>query len=158
MVVLEPTAEEAESESGFTEVEKDGSFEIQGIHDGSYALAAYGFELGSIREIGTYRAMKTYSRRACRSKMERQKGTWKSSSPTKAAQLEGAVTDSDQEPAAGWSAVAGTSIQKLSTTAFARAKQVPPTRTATYVIKDVPPGKYKVTAKIPSSRRRCACD
>ena len=61
--MLEPIAEEAESEPGYTEVEKDGSFELQGVLDGSYALEVY------LQEQGWF---------ACRSKMERPKGTWRS--------------------------------------------------------------------------------
>jgi len=47
-VVLQSTAEEAESEPSYTEVEKDGSFELQGVLDGSYTLNVYLLEQGSL--------------------------------------------------------------------------------------------------------------
>ena len=56
VVVLEPTKEETDKESGFAEVKKDGSFELEGIADGSYAVHARRAGTGMVCEVNTYRA------------------------------------------------------------------------------------------------------
>ncbi len=148
MVVLEPTAEEAETEPGFKEVEKDGSFELQGIHDGSYALAVYGFDLGSIvksAHIGNEDAFQ----KGVQVEDGAAKGDLEIVVTNEGAQLEGAVTDSEKnQPLVG--AQVKLHVDPENEYNRGRAKQVNTDQNGRYVIKDVPPGKYKVTARIPS--------
>ena len=77
-VFLQAVNDDENGGFGWTEVNKDGTFEFNGIADGSYTLQTFVEQGWFVKSV--IWAMRTYSRKACRSRMERRKGTWKSSS------------------------------------------------------------------------------
>lgn len=149
VVVLQPTAEEAESESGFAEVEKDGSFEIQGVSDGSYALATYGLEQGWFVK-SAHLGNEDVFQKGVQVEDGAAKDNLEIVVSNEGTQIEGTVTDSDQNQA-----LAGVQLRVRvdPETDFnrLRSRQAATDQNGHFVLKDIPPGKYKVSAKMPSS-------
>jgi protocatechuate 3,4-dioxygenase beta subunit len=148
MVVLEPTAEEAETEQGFKEVEKDGSFELQGVPDGSYALEVYGFDRGwfvKSARLGNEDAFQ----KGVQVEDGAAKGNLEIVVSNEGGQLDGAVTDNEKnQPLVG--AQIKLRVDPESDYNRGRSKQVNTDQNGHYWLKDLPPGKYKITAKVPS--------
>jgi 5-hydroxyisourate hydrolase-like protein (transthyretin family) len=148
MVVLQATAEDAENETGYTEVEKDGSFEIQGVADGSYAPAIYGLEEGwfvKSAQIGSEDAFQ----KGVQVEGGAAKGGLEVVVSNAGAQIEGTVTDSEKnQPLVGVQVKARADPETDYN--LMREKQVNTDQNGHFVLKDVPPGKYKVSAKLPS--------
>ena len=147
-VVLQPTAEEAESEPSYTEVEKDGSFELQGVMDGSYALQVYLQEQGSFvksAHLGDEDAFQ----KGVQIEDGAAKGNLEIVVSNEGGQLEGAVTDSEKnQPLVG--AQIKLRVDPENEYNRTRSKQVNTDQNGHYLLKDLPPGKYKVTARISS--------
>jgi len=130
-------------------VEKDGSFEIQGVSDGSYALATYGLEQGwfvKSAHLGNEDAFQ----KGVQVEDGAAKGSLEIVVSNEGTQIEGTVTDSDQnQPLAGVQLRARvdpeTDFNRL------RSRQAATDQNGHFVLKDIPPGKYKVSAKMPSS-------
>ena len=148
VVVLEPIAEEAESEQGYAEVEKDGSFELQGVLDGSYALGVYLQEQGWFVKSAHLGNEDTFQK-GVQVEDGAAKGNLEIVVSNEGAQLEGAVTDSEKnQPLVG--AQIKLRFDPESDYNRGRSKQVNTDQNGHYLLKDLPPGKYKITAKVPS--------
>lgn len=148
MVVLEATAEEAENESGFTEVDKDGSFEIQGILDGSYALQVYEREQGWFVKSAHVGAEDAFQK-GVQVEDGAAKGNLEIVVSNEGAQIEGSVTESEKnQPLVG----AQVRLRADPESDYNRSlsKQTNADQNGHFVIKDLPPGKYKVSARVPS--------
>jgi len=148
-VVLTPTAEEAESEPAYTEVEKDGSFELKGVPDGSYALNAYLPEQGWFVK-SAHLGNEDVLQKGVQVEDGAAKGNLEIVISDDGGQLEGTVTESDKnQPLVG--AQVKLRVDSESEYSRDRSRQVNTDQNGHYVLKDVPPGKYKVVARIPSS-------
>jgi uncharacterized surface anchored protein len=149
VVVLEPIAEEAETEPGFKEVEKDGSFELQGVPDGSYALRVYFLQEQGWFVKSAHLGNEDAFQKGVQVEDGAAKGNLEIVVSKEGAQLEGMVTDSEKnQPLVG--AQIKLRVDPESDYNRGRSKLVNTDQNGHYVIKDVPPGKYKVTARIPS--------
>ena len=146
--MLEPTAEEAETEPGFKAVEKDSSFELQGVPDGSYVLQVYLPEQGwfvKSAHLGNEDAFQ----KGVQIEDGAAKGNLEIVVSKEGAQLEGTITDSEKnQPLAA--AQIKLRVDPENEFNRNRSNQASTDQNGHYVIKDVPPGKYKVTARIPS--------
>jgi protocatechuate 3,4-dioxygenase beta subunit len=133
-----------------TQVKKDGSFELNGVGDGSYVLSAYPGEPGWY-----VKSARMGSEDVLQKGLQVENGVVAGNLEIvisgDSGQLEGAVTDNDQNQA-----LAGVQVRAHPdpSTAYNRfpGHQASTDQNGHYVIKDLPPGKYKVVAKIPASR------
>jgi uncharacterized surface anchored protein len=142
--------EEAESEPTFTEVEKDGSFELQGVLDGSYALNVYLLDQGwfvKSAHLGNEDAFQ----KGVQVEDGAAKGNLEIVVSNEGGQLEGAVTDSEKKQALVGAQIK-LRVDPESEYNRSRSKQVNTDQNGHYLLKDLPPGKYKVTARISSPR------
>lgn len=135
--------------SVFTEINKDGTFELDGVTDGSYVLHVGGIEQGWF-----VKSAHLGSEDVLQNGLQMEKGaaggTLEIVIASDGAQLEGTVTDSDQnQPLAGVHVKANLDPQ----TDFNRfrSRENVTDQNGHYVLKDIPPGKYKVSARMPSS-------
>ena len=147
-VLLEPTAEEAQSEPLYREVEKDGSFELQGVTDGSYALQVFLPEQGwfvKSAHLGNEDAFQN----GVQVEDGTAKGNLEIAVSNEGGQLEGAVTDSEKNQLVVGAQVK-LRVDPESEYNRSRFKQVNTDQNGHFIIKDLPPGKYKLTARIPS--------
>ncbi len=148
-VMLEPTAEEAESEPGYTEVEKDGSFDLKSVMDGGYALGVYGLQQGWFVKSARLGNEDVFQK-GVQVEDGAVKGNLEIVVSNDGAQVEGAVTESDEnKPLVG--AQVKVRVDPESEYNRSRSEQVNTDQNGHYVLKDLAPGKYKVTAKVPSS-------
>jgi hypothetical protein len=147
-VGLQPTAEEAENEGSYTQVEKDGSFELQGVLDGGYALQVYLQEQGSFvksAHLGNEDAFQN----GVQIEDGAAKGNLEIVVSNEGGQLEGTVTDSDKnQPLVG--AQIKLRVDPENEYNRDRSKQVNTDQNGHYLLKDLPAGKYKVAARISS--------
>jgi hypothetical protein len=148
VVMLQATAEDAENETGYTEVEKDGSFEIQGVADGGYAPALFGLGEGWFVKsvhIGSEDAFQ----KGVQVEDGAAKGSLEIVVSNEGAQIDGTITDSEKnQPVVGVQVKAR--VDPETDYNRMRAKQVNTDQNGHFVLKDMPPGKYKLTAKITS--------
>jgi len=135
--------------SVFTEINKDGTFELDGVTDGSYVLHVGGIEQGWF-----VKSAHLGSEDVLQNGLQMEKGaaggTLEIVIASDGAQLEGTVTDSDQnQPLAGVHVKANLDPQ----TDFNRfrSRENVTDQNGHYVLKDIPPRKYKVSARMPSS-------
>lgn len=147
-VGLETTSESDTATPTGAQVKKDSSFEFTGVSDGSYAFHAHVLEPGWFVK-SAHLGNEDVLEKGLQVENGAVSGSLEVVISSGIAQLEGTVTDNDQnQPLAG--------VQ-------VRARSDPPSeynrfpwhqastdQNGHYVIKDVPPGKYKVTARIPS--------
>jgi hypothetical protein len=147
-VGLETTSESDTATPTGAQVKKDNSFEFAGVSDGSYAFHAHVLEPGWFVK-SAHLGNEDVLEKGLQVENGAVSGSLEVVISSGIAQLEGTVTDNDQnQPLAG--------VQ-------VRARSDPPSeynrfpwhqastdQNGHYVIKDVPPGKYKVTARIPS--------
>jgi protocatechuate 3,4-dioxygenase beta subunit len=146
MVRLDSPAVEGEADVAYTEVNKDGSFELDGVADGNYALITTGLEQGWFLK-SAHVGSEDVLLKGVQVENGAVAGRLEIVVSSDGAQIEGAVTDSEQNQT-----LAGVQL---------RAKPEPETdynhflsrRTATdqnghYLFKDLPPGKYEVSARI----------
>ncbi len=148
-VVLQPTSEDTERESGFAEVKKDGSFELEGIADGSYAVQT------AVPEPGWYvSSIHIGQEDVFQSGLQVDGGAAKGNLEivvsNDGAQIEGTVTDSDKnQPLVG-------ARVKLAPDPMTDYNDMRQDATSTdqnghYVLSNVPPGRYRVTARLAAS-------
>jgi protocatechuate 3,4-dioxygenase beta subunit len=148
-VFLSPASDtDTAGSMGGGEVKKDGSFELNGLGDGSYALQAYAGEPDwyvKSAHLGNEDVLE----KGIHVENGAAAGNLEIVISSDGAQLEGTVTDNDQnQPLAG----VQVRIRPDPATEYNRFPwhQASTDQNGHYVIKDVPPGKYKVVAKIPA--------
>jgi hypothetical protein len=148
-VSLRSTAKESDTGFGFAEVSKDGSFELGGITDGGYALAVGGLEQGwfvKSARLGSEDVLL----KGVQVENNAVAGRLEVVASADGGQIEGTVTDSDKNsPLSGVQLRA--SPEPESDFNHFRSRQSATDQNGHFVLKDVPPGKYKVSAKMPSS-------
>ncbi len=149
MVHLLPSAEEGDSISPYAEVSKDGSFEINSVADGGYALTVYGLEQGwfvKSAHLGGEDALQN----GVQIESGAAKGSLDIVVSSDGAQIEGTVTDSDKsQPLAGVQVKAR--VDPPNDYNYSRFRATATDQNGHFVLKDIPPGKYKVSAKMPSA-------
>ncbi|HEY4961156.1 MAG TPA: carboxypeptidase-like regulatory domain-containing protein, partial [Terriglobales bacterium] len=148
-VGLESTGEEGGSGSGYTDVNKDGSFEIDGVADGSYILQAGGFEQGwfvKSAHLGSEDVLLA----GVQVENGAVAGRLDIVVSSESAQIEGTVTDGDQNQPLVGVQLRARPDPETDYNRF-RSPQTTTDQNGHFVLKDIPPGKYKVTAKMPSS-------
>ena len=146
---LQPTAEEGDSGSAFAEVSNDGSFELGGVADGGYALAANGLDKGWF-----VKSVHLGNEDVLQNGVQVENGVVKGSVDivvsSDGAQIEGNVTDSDKDQS-----LAGVQVKARvdppSDYNYGRSRATTTDQHGHFVLKDLPPGKYSVTAKMPKS-------
>jgi protocatechuate 3,4-dioxygenase beta subunit len=149
MIRLQPAAEEGEFISPYVEVSKESSFEINAVADGGYALTVYGLEQGWFVK-SAHLGNEDVLQNGVQVEGGAAKGSLDIVVSADGAQIEGTVTDSDKsQPLAGVQVKAR--VDPPSDYNFSRFRATTSDQNGHYVLKDVPPGKYKVTAKIAST-------
>jgi hypothetical protein len=147
-VVLIPANDESSTESGFTEVKKDGSFELEGIADGGYSANAFGMEPGwFVKSI--HLGNEDVLQKGAQVENGAVGGSLDIVVSAEGAQIEGTVTDSDKnQPLMG----AQVKIVPDPMTDYneIRMNSTSTDQNGHYVLSNVPPGKYKVSAKLAS--------
>ena len=145
-VVLQPTSEDTERESGFAEVKKDGSFELEGIADGSYAVHAFGLEPGwYVSSIHT--GQEDVFQSGLQVDGGAAKGNLEIVVSNDGAQIEGTVTDSDKnQPLVG--ARVRLAPDPMTDYNDMRQDSTSTDQNGHYVLSNVPPGRYRVTARL----------
>lgn len=154
VVVLEPTNDETDKETGFAEVKKDGSFELEGIADGSYAVDASETEEGwYVRSIRVGQEDVFHSGLQVEAGMA--KGDLEIVVSNDGAQIEGTVTDSDKnQPLVG--ARVKLSPDPMTDYNDMRTDSTNTDQNGHYVLSNVPPGRYRVTARLAVSGAEAA--
>ncbi|MFZ1137216.1 MAG: carboxypeptidase regulatory-like domain-containing protein, partial [Candidatus Korobacteraceae bacterium] len=151
MVRLQPSAEEGDSISPYAEVGvgKESSFELNGVADGGYALTIYGLEQGWFvmsAHLGSEDALQN----GVQVESGAAKGNLDIVISSDGAQLEGTVTDSDKgQPLTGVQVKA--MVDPPNDYNYGRFRATTTDQNGHFVLKDIPPGKYKVSAKMPSA-------
>lgn len=148
-VHLDSTADEGSSGFGFAEVNKDGTFELDDIADGSYALVTWGLEQGWFVK-SAHLGSEDVVLKGVQVESNAVAGRLDIVISSDGAQIEGTVTDSDKSlPLAGVQLRA--SPEPETDYNHFRSRQSATDQNGHFVLKDVPPGKYKVSAKVSSS-------
>ena len=150
MVRLRPVADEVGSSSPvLIEVSKESSFELNGVADGGYALTIYGLEQGWFvmsAHLGSEDALQN----GVQVESGAAKGNLDIVISSDGAQLEGTVTDSDKgQPLTGVQVKA--MVDPPNDYNYGRFRATTTDQNGHFVLKDIPPGKYKVSAKMPSA-------
>ncbi|HEY4933757.1 MAG TPA: carboxypeptidase regulatory-like domain-containing protein [Terriglobales bacterium] len=147
-VVLGSTSEDEAAGGGFAEVKKDGTFELDGLPDGSYSLNAFGLEPGWFVK-SAHLGNDDVFQKGVQIENGAVAGRVDIVISNDGAQIEGAVTESDKnQPLAGVRLLAKpepeTDYDRF------RSPQGVTDQNGHFLLKDVPPGNYKVSAKMPS--------
>jgi len=149
MVHLESTAADGDAGFGYTEVNKDGSFELDGVADGSYALAAGGLEQGWFVK-SAHLGSEDVLLKGVQIENGAVAGHLEIVVSSDGAQIEGTVTDSDQNQPLSGVQLRAKPEPETDYNHF-RSRQAATDQNGHFVLKDIPPGKYRVSAKIPST-------
>ncbi len=148
-VHLVPTNDEGPAGFGRADVNKDGSFELDGVTDGSYAVISSSIGPGwfvKSAHLGNEDALQN----GVQVEGGAAKGSLNIVVSSDGAQIEGTVTDSDKsQPLSGVQVKA--MVDPSSDYNFSRFRATTTDQNGHFVLKDIPPGKYKVSAKLPSS-------
>ena len=148
-VGLGSMSEDEAAGTGFAEVKKDGTFEIDGIADGGYALNAFGMGPGWFVK-SAHLGSEDVLQKGVQVENGAVAGSLDIVISSDGAQIEGTVTDSDKnQPLAGVQVKAR--IDPPSEYNFGRFSETTTDQNGHYVLKDLPPGKYKVSAKMAST-------
>ena len=146
-IQLEPTSDSDTAGFGFAQVKRDGSFEITEIADGNYALRVYGIDQGWYVKSARLGAEDVLQKGL---EVERgpSSGALEIVLSSASAQLDGAVTENDK-PIAG----AEVRVKPDPETPYnrMRSKSASTDQNGHFVFATVPPGKYRVTARLPSA-------
>ncbi len=147
-VHLQPSAEEGDSGRSFSQVNKDGSFDLSGVADGAYSLVAYGLEEGWFVK-SAHLGSEDVFQDGVQVEGGAAKGSLDIVLSSDGGQIEGAIADSDKgQPLAGVHLRA--SPDPESDYNRSRVRRTTSDQNGHFVMKDLPPGKYKVSAKIAS--------
>jgi hypothetical protein len=148
-VLLQSTSDDDEAGFAYAEVTKDGTFELDSVADGSYAVMVGGLEQGWFMK-SAHLGSQDVLQNGVQVEKGATAGTLEILISSDGAQLEGTVTDGDKnQPLAGVQVKARADPEN-DYNDF-RSCQAQTDQNGHFVIKDVPPGKYTVSAKIPSS-------
>ena len=148
-VVLGSTSEDETGIGGFAEVKKDGTFELDGVADGSYTLMNGGLGQGWFVKSAHVGNQDVFQN-GVQVENGAAVGSLEIVIGSDGAQLEGTVTDSDKnQPLVG----VQVKVRADPPTQYNlfRLREASTDQNGHYELKYVPPGKYKVSAKIPSS-------
>lgn len=149
MIRLQPSAEEGDSTSAGGEVSKDSSFELSGVADGGFALVVYGLEPGWFVK-SAHLGNEDVLQNGVQVENGAAKGFLDIVISSDGAQIEGTITDSDKsQPLTGVQVKAR--VDPPSDYNYSRFRATTTDQNGHFVLKDIPPGKYKVSAKMPSS-------
>jgi protocatechuate 3,4-dioxygenase beta subunit len=146
-VALEQTDESDVPNSSSALSRPDGSFQMNGVADGDYALGVYELEQGWY-----VRSARLGGEDVLQKGLQVEKGsvsgTLEIVLSSAAAQLEGAVTEHDK-PVAG----AQVRVKPEPETTYNRIRSTSTTtdQNGHFIFKTLPPGKYRVVAKLPSA-------
>ncbi len=147
-VHLRSVGQEGPTGSGHAEVNKDGSYELSGVTDGGYALHAGFGEPGPWFVKSAYLGNEDAFDNGVQVEGGAVKGSLDIVISNDGAQIEGTVTDSEKEnPMAGVKVTAR--IDPATDYNYMRTWLATTDQNGRYVMKDIPPRKYKVTAKMP---------
>jgi uncharacterized GH25 family protein len=146
-ILLEPVHEGEMPGLGSAQSKPDGSFQMLGVPDGDYALRVYGMEQGWY-----VRSARLGGEDVLEKGLQLEKGasggTLEIVLSSSGAQLEGTVTDHDK-PAGGAEVVAKpepeTPYNRM------RSRSTTTDQNGHFTFRTLPPGKYRVTAKLPSA-------
>jgi protocatechuate 3,4-dioxygenase beta subunit len=148
MVHLESMEEEGPT-GGFTEVNKDGSFELSGVADGSYSVMSGNLAEGWFLE-SAHMGNEDVLENGVQVENGAAKGALDLVVSNDGAQIEGMVTDSEKDqPIAG--AVVRAQFDPATDYAWMSERTATTDQNGHYLLKDVPPHKYNVTAKMPKT-------
>jgi len=148
-VHLDSIADEGDPGFGYAEINKDGSFELDGISDGTYALAAGGLEQGWFVK-SAHLGSEDVLLKGVQVENNAVAGRLDIVVSADGGQIEGTATDSDKNlPLVGVQLRA--SPEPETDYNHFRSRRASTDQNGHFVLKDVPPGKYKVSAKVPSS-------
>jgi protocatechuate 3,4-dioxygenase beta subunit len=146
-IQLEPTGESDTESFGWAQVKQRGSFEINDVLDGSYALQVYGMEQGWYVTSARLGAEDVLQKGL---QMERgtSTATLEIVLSSASAQLEGAVSDHDK-PAVG----AQVRVKPDPETTYnrQRSNNTSTDQNGHFIFHALPPGKYRVTARLRSA-------
>lgn len=144
---LESTSEIDAASFAFAQVERDGSFQIPDVVDGSYALRFYGLEQGWYVKSARMGAEDVLQKGL---EVERGSsgGTLEIVLSAASAQLEGTVTEHDK-PVAG----AQVRVKPDPETPYNRIRSTSAStdQNGHFLFNTLPPGKYRIAAKVPSA-------
>jgi protocatechuate 3,4-dioxygenase beta subunit len=144
---LEPASESDTASFALAQVKQDGSFQITDVLDGNYALRVHGMEPGWY-----VKSARLGAEDALQKGLEVEKG---SSSGTleivlssATAELEGSVSEHDK-PSAG----AQVRLKPDPETPYNRIRSTSAStdQNGRFIFNNLPPGKYRITAKLPSA-------
>lgn len=149
MVHLESVGDDGPAGFGFSEVDKDGSFALEGVTDGSYSVMT-----GPVGEGWFFQSAHLGNVDALQDGVQVENGAVKGNLDivvnNAGAQIEGTVTDSEKkQPIAG--VIVKAQMDPATDYNWTRGRTATTDQNGHYVLKDVPPHKYKVTAKMPSA-------
>lgn len=148
-VHLSSTADEGSSGFAYAEVNKDGSFELDSVSDGSYALGTAGLEQGWFVK-SVHLGSEDVLLKGVQVENGAVAGRLDIVVSSDGAQIEGTITDSDNnQPMAG--VLVSARVDPETDFNRFRSRQSATDQNGHFVLKDVPPGKYKVSAKMSSS-------
>ncbi len=146
-IQLEPTGESDSEGSGWAQVRQGGSFEINDVLDGSYALEVYGMEQGWYVASARLGAEDVLHKGL---QMERgsSTGTLEIVLSSASAQLAGVVSDHDK-PAVG----AQVRVKPDPETPYnrQRSNHTSTDQNGHFIFNALPPGQYRVTARLRSA-------
>lgn len=148
-VHLRPVADEVGSSFPSVEVSKESSFEIDGVADGSYVFAVNGLEPGWFVK-SAHLGNDDVFQDGVQVEGGAAKGNLDIVVSSDGAQIEGTVTDSDNsQPLVGVQVKA--MVDPPNDYNYGRFRATTTDQNGHFVLKDIPPGKYKVSAKMPSA-------
>jgi hypothetical protein len=148
-VTLQAVGQEQATEYSYAQVNKDGAFEVANVADGSFTVATNSLESGWF-----VRSIHVGSEDIFQDGLQVEGGAVKGSLEivlsNDGAQIEGTVTDNDKhEPLVG--VVLKAKADPSTDYNYMRTQSATTDQHGHYVLKDLPPGKYRVTAKLAAS-------
>jgi len=146
---LQQVGEESGFVFGYNDVNKDGTFEISGVGDGSYSLLTLGLDQGWFVK-SAHLGNEDVLQNGVQVEGGAVKGSLDIVISSDSGQIEGTLSDSEQnQPLAGVQIKA--KPEPATDFNYMRNKTVTSDQNGHYLLKDLPPGKYKVTAKMPKA-------
>jgi len=145
-IQLESASESDIPSFGFAQAKQDGSFQITDLLDGNYALRVHGMEQGWYVKSARLGA-EDVLQKGLEVEKGSSGGTLEIVISSATAELEGSVTEQDK-PLAG----AQVRVKPDPETPYNRIRSTSATtdQNGHFIFNNLPPGKYRITAKLPS--------